>query len=112
MSSVMRVNDELQAESTLWSVALHLDPNSQPDREREDELSAKAARVELRPSRRLARLAMRSLACPSCGVPVALSGPVGWDEPIACAFCESAAPTSEYVREEGWPRVELIARLG
>ena len=93
-------------------MALHLNPNSQPDPEREDELHANAARVELRPSARVARLAVRSLACPSCGVPVALSGPVGWDEPIACAFCEAAAPARDYVREEGWPRVELIARLG
>jgi hypothetical protein len=93
-------------------VALHLDPNSRPDPEREDELRANAARVELRPSERVARLAVRSLACPSCAVPVAISGPVGWNELIACAFCEAAAPTREYVREEGWPQVELIARLG
>ena len=66
-----------QAESTLCGVALHLDPHSQPDPEREDELRANGARIELRPSERVARLAVRSLACPSCGVPVAISGPVG-----------------------------------
>ena len=93
-------------------MALHLDPQSQPDPEREDELRANGARIELRPSQRVARLAVRSLACPSCGVPVAISGPIGLRETIACAFCESAAPTREYVREHGWPRVELIARLG
>ena len=93
-------------------VALHLDPYSQPDPEREDELRANGARIDLRPSQRVARLAVRSLACPSCGVPVAIPGPVGWSEPIACAYCESSAPTREYLREHGWPRVELIARIG
>ena len=92
-------------------MALHLDPYSQPDPEREDELRAHGARVELRPSERVARLAVRSLACPACGVPVTISSPAGWDEPIACAFCEAAAPTREYVREHGWPQVELIARI-
>jgi hypothetical protein len=93
-------------------MALHLDPHSQPDPERDDELRANGARVELRPQSKVATLAVRSLACPSCGVPVAIAGPVGWAEPIACAFCESAAPTREYVREQGWPPVELIARIG
>jgi hypothetical protein len=93
-------------------VALHFDPHFQPDPDREDELRAKAARIEYRPAQRVATLAERSLACPGCGVPVSPAGPVGWDEPLACAFCESVAPTREYVREQGWPRVELIARLG
>ena len=93
-------------------MALHLDPHSQPDPERDDELRAQGAQVEIRPASRVAHLAMRSLACPSCGVPVALTETVGWDEPIACAFCEEAAPTREFVQEQGWPRVELRARLG
>ena len=79
-------------------MALHLDPYSQPDPEREDELRANGAPVEIRPASRVARLAVRSLACPACGVPVAITGPVGWREPIACAFCEATAPTSEYVQ--------------
>jgi hypothetical protein len=93
-------------------VALHLDPNSRPDPEREDQLRAHGARVELRPSERVARLAVRSLACPRCHVPVAIAAPVHWDEQIACAFCEAAAPTSEFIQDHGWPQVELIARLG
>ena len=93
-------------------MALHLDPHSQPDPEREDELRANGARIELRPSDRVASLAIRSLACPSCGVPVAIAGPLDWHEPIACAFCEAEAPTREYVCDHGWPQVELIARLG
>ena len=105
-------SSKAQAESTLCRVALHLDPNSRPDPEREDELRAHGARVELRPSERVARLAVRSLACPCCHVPVAIAAPVGWDEQIACAFCETAAPTSEFIQEHGWPQVELIARLG
>jgi len=93
-------------------VALHLDPSSQPNPEREDELRASGARVELRPATRVAQLAERSLACPSCGVPVAIAGPAGWDQRLACSFCGSEAPTRDYVQERGWPRVELIARLG
>jgi hypothetical protein len=93
-------------------MALHLDPYAQPDPERDDELRAHGAQVEIRPASRVAHLAMRSLACPSCGVPVSLSGPIGWDEHIACAFCEETAPTREFVQEQGWPRVELRARLG
>ena len=93
-------------------MGLHLDPYSQPDPEREDELRAHGARIELRPATRAAWLGVRSLACPECGVPIALPEPVGWEEEIACAFCESSAPTSDYVRRHGWPEVDLIARLG
>jgi hypothetical protein len=93
-------------------MALHLDPQSQPDPERDDELRAHGAQVEIRPSSKVATLAVRSLACPSCGVPVAIETTVGWRESIACAFCEAEAETREYVREDGWPRVRLIARLG
>jgi hypothetical protein len=92
-------------------VSLHLDPHSQPDPEREDELRVNGARIELRPAARAAWLGTRSLACPDCGVPITLGASVGWDEPIACAFCEAIAPTRAYVRRHGWPEVELIARL-
>jgi hypothetical protein len=108
---LLLLGHELQPESTLCIVALHLDPSAQPDPEREDELRAHGARVEIRPSERVARLAVRSLACPNCGVPVAIPAPVAWSEPIACAFCESAAPTRDFVREQGWPPVDLIARF-
>jgi hypothetical protein len=93
-------------------VAFQLQPNAQPDPEREERMRGAAARVEIRPSSRVAHLAVRSLACPSCGVPIALNGTVGWREPISCAFCDHSAPTRDYVRDQGWPEVELIARLG
>ena len=70
------------------------------------------AQVELRPARSgppgsgPARSPARTAACRS-----RLGGPVGWTEPIACAFCEAVAPTREYVQRHGWPEVELIARL-
>jgi hypothetical protein len=92
-------------------VSLHIDPHAQPDPEREDELRVKGARIELRPAERAAWLGTRSLACPDCGVPIALDASVRWSEPIACAFCEGIAPTRDYVRMQGWPAVELIARL-
>ncbi|MGH2956779.1 MAG: hypothetical protein ACRDL6_07280 [Solirubrobacterales bacterium] len=93
-------------------MSLHLDPQSSPDPEREDELRANGAEIELRAAERAAWLGTRSLACPECGVPIALSAPVGWDEEIACAFCEQVAPTRHYIHRHGWPSVELIARLG
>ncbi|MGZ8667308.1 MAG: hypothetical protein ACXWZM_09385 [Solirubrobacterales bacterium] len=88
------------------------DPITQPDPQRDDRGGANGDQLEIRPQQRVAHLASRSLACPECGVPVAISGPVGWEEPIACAFYEASAPTREFVREEGWPRVALIARIG
>jgi len=93
-------------------VGVFFDPASTPDPERDERLRATAARVELRPAERAAWLGVRSLACPECGVPIALSGPVGWGEQIACAFCETAAPTREFIRDHGWPEVDLIARIG
>ncbi len=86
----------------------HLPP--QPDRDRE--LRATGARVEYRPAERVARLGVRSLACPECEMPLAIAGPVGWSEEIACAFCEARAPTRAFVRREGWPEVELRAFIG
>jgi hypothetical protein len=88
------------------------EPHVPPDPDRDREISASGARVEIRPAQRVAHLAVRSLACPQCGVPIAIDAPVGWSEQIACAFCESTAPTRAYVREQGWPEVDLIARLG
>jgi len=88
------------------------DPSANRDSERDEVLGAAAARVELRPARRTAWLGMRSLACPECGVPIAISGPIGWHEQLACAFCETTAPTRDFVQEHGWPAVDLIARLG
>jgi hypothetical protein len=92
-------------------MALYLDPTGNPDPEREDKLRAAAARVEQRVATRGAWLGMRSLACPECGMPIALPGTVGWSELIACAFCETAAPTHEFIRDHGWPAVDLIARI-
>jgi hypothetical protein len=93
-------------------VGLFYDPASNLDPERDERLRAAAARVEIRPAERAAWLGMRSLACPECDMPLALSGPVGFSDQIACAFCETVAPTREFLRENGWPAVDLIARIG
>jgi hypothetical protein len=93
-------------------MALYLDPRGNPDPEREDKLRAAAARIEQRPATRAAWLGMRSLACPECGMPIAISRPIGWTESIACAFCETAGPTRDFIRDRGWPAVDLIARIG
>jgi hypothetical protein len=92
-------------------VALQFDPAARPDPDWEQRLRGTAARVEIRPATRVAHLGRRSLACPECGVPIALSAPTSWREPIACAFCESIAPTSAYVQRHGWPEVDVIARF-
>ena len=88
------------------------DPISRPDPERDERLRATAGQVEIRPRSRTAYLATRSLACPECGMPISLAGPVSWTEEIACAFCEQVAPTRDYLQLQGWPEVDLIARLG
>ena len=87
------------------------DPSARPDPQRDERQRATAGQVEIRPAERTAHLAVRSLACPSCGVPVTIDAPVGFSEVISCAFCEEAAPTREYVREWGWPQVDLVARI-
>jgi hypothetical protein len=92
-------------------VGLFYDPASTPDPEREDTLRAAAARVELRPAERAAWLRVGSLACPGCDMPITLAGPVGFSDVIACAFCETEAPTRDFVRDQGWPAVDLIARI-
>jgi hypothetical protein len=88
------------------------DPISQPDPDREERLKGSAGRIEIRPAERAAMLGIRALACPSCGAPIAIGAPIAWGEEIACAFCESVAPLGDYVREAGWPPVDVIARLG
>ena len=94
-------------------MGLFYDPASSLDPERDERLRAAAARVEIRPAERAAWLGMRSLACPECDVPIALSGPVGLSDEIACAFCETdRARPREFIREHGWPAVDLIARIG
>ncbi|HKH42132.1 MAG TPA: hypothetical protein VKA41_09800 [Solirubrobacterales bacterium] len=93
-------------------MGIFYDPASNPGPERDERLSAAAGRVELRPAERAAWLGTRSLACPECGVPIGISGPVGFNDVIACAFCETAAPTREFIQDQGWPAVDLIARIG
>jgi hypothetical protein len=92
-------------------MGLFLDPIGRDDPEREQRLKGTAGQVEIRPAERAGYLATRSLACPACGMPIALGGPVGWRESVACAFCESVAPTRDYLRDHGWPEVDLIARI-
>jgi len=90
---------------------MFFDPASTPDPERDERLRAAAARVELRPAERAAYLGTRSLACPVCDMPIAIARPVGFSDEIACAFCESIAPTRDFIRDQGWPAVDLIARI-
>ena len=65
------------------------EPHVQPDPDREDQMRSNGSRIEIRPSARVAQLAVRSLACPACDMPIALSGAVGFHEEIACAFGRS-----------------------
>jgi hypothetical protein len=88
------------------------EPHIPPQPDRENEMRSTGARIEIRPSAKVAQLGIRSLACPACEMPLALPGPVGWDEEIACVFCETAAPTRQFIRAQGWPEVELRAFIG
>jgi hypothetical protein len=87
------------------------DPSARPDPQRDERQRATTTHVEIRPQERTAHLAVRSLACPSCGVPVAIDAPIGFSQVMICSFCEESAPTREYVRDWGWPPVDLVARL-
>ena len=91
---------------------LHLDPGEFGDAEREEREGGVPARLELRPAQRVAHLATRSLACPCCGVPIAIAAPVSFRETLACAFCEGSAPARDFLQPHGWPQVDVIARLG
>lgn len=93
-------------------MSLHVDPSAVPDPERDERLRGTAARVEIRPASRVAHLARGALACPSCGLPLAISQPVSILEALACAFCEGVAPGRAYLAAGGWPEVDVIARLG
>jgi hypothetical protein len=93
-------------------VAAYFDPSEPAPGERDERLHGSAARIEIRPASRVAHLGVRSLACPSCGVPLAIATPVGLREEIACAFCEGTAPARAFMREAGWPEVDVIARMG
>ncbi|MSO40959.1 MAG: hypothetical protein EXQ70_03545 [Solirubrobacterales bacterium] len=92
-------------------MALHLDPGDFSDAEREERQQGTPARLELRPAQRVAHLGIRSLACPACGVPIAIGSPIKLRETLACAFCESTAPAREFLQARGWPEVDVIARL-
>ena len=88
----------------------YMDPTGRPDPEREARKGI-AGRVELRPQRRSALLGMRGFACPACDMPLGVSGPLAWNELAACPFCDEVAQTREFIREHGWPEVELVARF-
>ncbi len=92
-------------------MAPYLDPSSRPDPEREGRQRATAGHVELRPQRRSALLGTRSLACPGCEMPLGISAPLGWNDLVECPFCDGVAPTRDFIREHGWPEVELVARF-
>ena len=87
------------------------DPGARPDPEREERLRASAARVEIRPARKTLPLAMRGLACPECDMPLRLAAPAGFDGLIVCSFCDAIGPAREFLRDEGWPQVRLVARF-
>lgn len=42
-------------------------------------------------------LATGSLACPRCDAPVSPPGPVSPADPLACPYCDHAAPTRDFL---------------
>lgn len=90
-------------------MASFLDPGARSDPDRDER--AAPGRIELRPARTVALLGTRSLACPSCEMPLAISVRLRWSEPVVCPFCDEMAATRDFIRPHGWPEVRLVARL-
>ncbi len=88
----------------------YMDPTGRPDPDREARKGI-AGRLEIRPARRSTLLGTRSLACPDCEMPLAISRSLNWSEPVRCPFCDAIAPTRSFIRRHGWPEVRLVARL-
>ena len=88
----------------------YMDPTGRPDPDREARKGI-AGRVELRKQTRAAMLGTRGLACPACDMPLSIGAPLAWDQDAACPFCDEVAPTRAFVRDAGWPEVELVARF-
>jgi hypothetical protein len=89
----------------------NLDPSGRPNPDRELRKGV-AGRVEIRPQTRVTELGVRGLACPECDMPLVISSSLPWNGSAQCPFCETVAPTREFIRETGWPEVRLVARLG
>ena len=88
----------------------YMDPTGRPDPDREQRKGI-AGRFEIREQRRSTLLGIRGFACPACDMPLAVSAPLSWSALATCPFCDGVAPTHEFVRENGWPEVELVARF-
>jgi hypothetical protein len=88
----------------------YMDPTGRPDPDREARKGI-AGRIELRKQSRAAMLGIRGFACPACDMPLAVSEPLAWNQRAACPFCDEVAPTRDFVRDTGWPEVELVARF-
>lgn len=90
-------------------MASFLDPGARSDPNRDER--AAPGRIELRPARKVALLGARSLACPSCEMPLTISQSLNWSEPVLCPFCDEVAATRDFIRRHGWPEVRLVAKL-
>jgi hypothetical protein len=88
----------------------YMDPTGRPDPDREVRKGI-AGRFELREQRRAAVLGVRGIACPACDMPLSVAAPLVWDQLATCPFCDGVAPTREFIRDHGWPEVELVARF-
>ena len=60
-------------------------------------------------------LARGSLVCPACALPISPAPKVGPREPLACAYCDHAAPAIDFLVEDRIDApgndVALVARL-
>jgi len=61
-------------------------------------------------------LAHGAMLCPSCDLPMPVTGPMAAGLTIRCGFCDHLAPARHFVREDVYDTVAnevyLIARVG
>lgn len=94
-------------------MALHLDPEQHRPEKR---IAGDAVeRQELRPASAAAALATGSMICPDCELPIAVDEALPAAVPIACPFCDYAAPARSFLRRDAVDlpsnRVDLVARF-
>jgi hypothetical protein len=44
-------------------------------------------------------------------MPLRLAAASAFDGLIVCSFCDAIAPAREFLRDQGWPQVRLVARF-
>lgn len=96
-------------------MALHLDPNGKPIRERRKVRTAEIGDRRIVTRDGIQWLAHGALICPGCRMPVLLSQSVPAGRELRCGFCDHRARAREFVTEDVYDTVEnevyVVARV-